>query len=99
MAEEKSQKTEIGSQKSEEKKSEASMVAPHPLGKGKKKTEEGLKPVEDLAEEAKLKPWETAGLLRAAGWAEGKQVTKNEFDSVLSAFRCRPQGGGRIQTN
>ncbi|MBI4621042.1 MAG: hypothetical protein HY739_12925 [Desulfobacterales bacterium] len=75
------------------------MIAPHPLGKGKKKIEEDLKPVEDLAEEAELKPWETAGLARAAGWTEGKQVTKNEFDSAVSAFRCRPQGGGRIQVS
>jgi len=77
-------------------KSAAAMVAPHPLGRGKRKKED-LRPVEELAEDAGLKPWEEAGLMRAAGWAEGKQVTKGRFDEALAAFRARPQGSGRLQ--
>ena len=94
MAEEKGQKAEDKTKKAE-KKVATSMVAPHPVGRNKKNQEE-LKLVEDLAEEAGLKHWETAGLMRAACWAEGKKVSQGQFDATLTAFRSRPQGGGRI---
>ena len=64
------------------------------------KTEPGpesqLVPVEELAAGARLKPWELAGLMRAAGWAPGKQVTVKVFEQAVAAFRNRPQGGGKI---
>ncbi|XPV77686.1 MAG: hypothetical protein ACNI27_07145 [Desulfovibrio sp.] len=50
-----------------------------------------LFPVEELAEE--LPRWEIAGLMRAAKWAEGKLVSKAEFESQLLKFRNRAQGG------
>lgn len=67
----------------------ASMVAQHPMG-GQ------LRPVDELAAEARLTTWELAGLARAAGWSPGKQVTEAEFATALSRFRSRPQGGGKI---
>ena len=60
------------------------------------KSSGGLMPVEELAEAKNIKSWEVAGLMRAAGWAPGKQVTKEDFDQTLGRFRRRPQGGGRI---
>ncbi|PKN67186.1 MAG: hypothetical protein CVU57_04335 [Deltaproteobacteria bacterium HGW-Deltaproteobacteria-15] len=65
-----------------------SMIAPHP---------NRLRPVEELAREENLKVWETAGLMRAAGWAAGKQVDRSEFNSMLASFRKRPMGGGRLR--
>ena len=61
-----------------------SMIAPHP---------NRLRPVEELAKAANLKAWETAGLMRAAGWAPGKQVDELAFNAGLIAFRKRPMGG------
>ena len=57
---------------------------------------ETLTPVEKLATDAELPAWELAGLMRAAGWAGGKQVTQIVFDKALAAFRNRGQGRGRI---
>jgi hypothetical protein len=57
---------------------------------------ETLTPVEKLAMDADIPAWELAGLMRAAGWAGGKQVTKTGFDKALAAFRNRGQGRGRI---
>lgn len=57
---------------------------------------EELKDVSGLAEDMGLKSWERAGLLSAAGWAEGKQVTRSAFEKALEGFRTRRQGGGRI---
>jgi hypothetical protein len=56
----------------------------------------GLQPVAELATAAGVKEWELAGLMRAAGWAEGKECTPEVFARALAAFRARPQGGGRI---
>ncbi|MBW2596984.1 MAG: hypothetical protein JRC93_13665 [Deltaproteobacteria bacterium] len=53
-----------------------------------------LSPIEELGRD--IKPWELAGLMRAAGWAEGKQVTAGDFKLALTKFRQRPQGGGKI---
>jgi hypothetical protein len=58
---------------------------------------EEMKPVETLAEEMNLASWETAGLMQAAGWSQGKAVTKATFVKALDNFRNRPQGGGRIE--
>lgn len=60
-----------------------------------KETEEELN-VAALAEKHSLPSWELAGLMKAAGWAPGKQVTDTAFQNALSKFRKRPQGGGRI---
>ncbi len=79
--------------KEKKKEGGTSMIAPHPMSKKKK---EELRPVEDLARDAGLPPWEAAGLMRAASWAGGKEVDQKTFDSALAAFRKRPQGGGRI---
>jgi len=99
-------KTEDGSQKTEVKKWENKSVSSKPeagsnAGQGsglakKKKSKPEIMPVEELAEAEGIKSWEVAGLMRAAGWAPGKQVSKGEFDLALGRFRRRPQGGGRI---
>ena len=56
-----------------------------------------LFPVEQLAESCGLPAWETAALTAAAGWANGKQLSEEQFQTVLANFRRRPQGGGRIE--
>lgn len=60
-----------------------------------KKDTEPVRPVERLAEEARLRSWETAGVMRLSGWAPGKEVTQSEFEEALARFRSRPMGGGR----
>ena len=49
-----------------------------------------------LAEKSALPSWELAGLMQAAGWAPGKQITETAFNDALKRFRNRPLGGGRI---
>jgi hypothetical protein len=72
------------------------LTAPkRPESTGTKK--EALSPVETLAETNGLLSWETAGLMKAAGWAQGKQVSEKQFQQALTKFRNRPQGGGRIK--
>lgn len=56
-------------------------------------------PVEDitvLAENDNIPAWELAGIMKAAGWAEGKRISGDEFTAAVKKFRNRPQGGGRI---
>lgn len=60
------------------------------------KEKEKLEDVEVHALASSVPDWEVAGLMRAAGWAPGKQVTKTVFNDTLEKFRNRPQGGGRI---
>lgn len=63
---------------------------------GKKSTAKKLLPVETLAADLKIPAWELAGMMRAAGWAEGKQVAADEFADTLQRFRIRQVGGGKI---
>ncbi|OQY20079.1 MAG: hypothetical protein B6I36_02220 [Desulfobacteraceae bacterium 4572_35.1] len=62
----------------------------------KKASAKDLQPVESLAVDLSIPPWELAGMMRAAGWAEGKQVTADEFADALQRFRSRRVGGGKI---
>lgn len=74
-------------------------MSKHLTGKklpGETLTGEELFPVEDLAKAEDLPSWEAAGLMAAAGWAPGKQVSKTDFREKLKIFKNRPQGGGRI---
>lgn len=57
---------------------------------------EELVPVETLAADAGMPAWERAALMRAAGWAPGKQIARSAFDDARAAFNRRPQGGGTI---
>lgn len=52
--------------------------------------------VQKIAGQRGIPEWETAGMMRAVGWASGKQVTKTQFETALTNFRNRRQGGGRI---
>ncbi len=61
-----------------------------------KKAGPALYPVEELAEQLGVAAWELAGLMRAARWAEGKQVSEAEFTQALQNLRSRPLGGGVI---
>lgn len=61
----------------------------------KKKLEEiTLQDVDELGK--KLPGWELAALKRAVGWADGKQVSPEDFDTVLNKFRGRATGSGKI---
>lgn len=55
-----------------------------------------LHDVAELGRNKGMKPHEIAGLTVAKGWAPGRQVSEEEFDAALEAFRNRRQGGGRI---
>jgi hypothetical protein len=66
------------------------------MARPRKKVVGELQPVVKLAAKRAIPGWELAGLMRAAGWAEGKQVTADEFDSALQRFRERRIGGGAI---
>ena len=74
------------------KGSPESMVAP----KSREQASPALYLVEDLATERNLAVWFVAGLRQATDWAEGKMVTREEFDTALGRFSARPQGSGRI---
>lgn len=73
------------------KGSPQSMVAPQ-----SREQASALYLVEDLASERNLASWFVAGLRQATGWAEGKRVTREEFDTAAARFAARPQGSGKI---
>lgn len=73
----------------DEKRASKSMVAQHPPATGE------LLPLETLAEGCGYSNARLAGLRRFKGWAEGKQVTPDEFSDAVIAFERRPMGGGR----
>jgi hypothetical protein len=77
-------------------KEERPKIRPLSAARAKKPAVKELQPVEELAAEFKVKPWELAGLMRAARWSSGKQVARAAFVGALSRFRDRRQGGGRI---
>lgn len=52
--------------------------------------------IQALGAQNKVPGWEMAGLMRAAKWAPGKQVTQDQFAQALAMFRDRRQGSGRI---
>lgn len=80
-----------------EKKPEAVAKKTAPPEKKAVKPDAGkLFPVKALAGAAGVPAWELAGLMRAAGWADGKQVTPAAFGAAMAKFRNRPQGGGSI---
>jgi hypothetical protein len=66
-----------------------SMVAP------KSKAQEKLQPIDELAGERGMPAPQLAGMCRANGWAEGKQVTATEFETAMTAYIRRPMGSGR----
>ena len=59
------------------------------------KPDDPLVAVSAFAESAGLFDWETAGMVRFAGWTPDKRVTAEEFNDALKQFRKRPMGGGR----
>jgi len=71
------------------KRTATSMVAQHPPVDGT------LQPLEKLAAECGMPAPALAGMCRAKGWAEGKQVTATEFESAMTAYIKRPMGSGR----
>ena len=66
-----------------------SMVAP------KSRQQEKLQPVDELAAERGMPAALLAGMCRANGWADGKQVPASEFESAMTAYASRPMGSGR----
>ena len=67
-----------------------SMVAP------KSRAQEKLQPVAELAGERGMPATSLAGMCRANGWADGKQVTASEFETAMTAYTRRPMGSGRV---
>jgi hypothetical protein len=63
------------------------MVAP------KSTAQEKLQPVAELAAERGMPAPHLAGMCRAKGWADGKQVTATEFETAMTAYMRRPMGG------
>lgn len=66
-----------------------SMVAP------KSTAQERLQHVEELAGERGMPSPQLAGMCRANGWADGKQLTATEFETAMTAFISRPMGSAR----
>uniref|UniRef100_C6E6Q6 Uncharacterized protein n=1 Tax=Geobacter sp. (strain M21) TaxID=443144 RepID=C6E6Q6_GEOSM len=66
------------------------MVAPKSTAQ-----EQRLQPVEELAAERGVPAHALAGMRRYYGWADGKQVSAEEFESKMAAYRVRPMGSGR----
>jgi hypothetical protein len=96
MAEKQKDEFQNKGDESKEAQSSRPKVESSKLKAQKPATSNELAPVEELAGHAGITSWELAGLMRAAGWAPGKQATKEEFGRALDRFRKRPQGGGRI---
>jgi hypothetical protein len=74
---------------SKENEAPTSMVAP------KSKAQEKLQPVTELAAERAMPGHALAGMCRANGWVEGKQLTGSEFESAMTAYIRKPMGAGR----
>lgn len=68
----------------------ASMVAPKSRAQ-----QERLQPLDELAGERGMPAPMLAGMCRANGWADGKQVTATEFETAMTAYVRRPMGAGR----
>lgn len=66
-----------------------SMVAP------KSKEQVKLQPLAELAAERGMPAPALAGMCRANGWAEGKQLDAEEFEQAMEVYRQRPMGGNR----
>lgn len=66
-----------------------SMVAP------KSKAQEKLQQLEELAGERGMPATALAGMCRANGWADGKQLTATEFETAMTSYINRPMGSGR----
>jgi hypothetical protein len=76
-------------------KSEAVKASQAVKAKPAPKQAEPLAPVEQYAAEANLKTWQIAALRRYAKWADGKQITRSQFDAAVSGFKSRVMGGGK----
>jgi len=74
----------------EKRRKEMSMVAPKSAAQ-----ELRLQPVTVLAMERGVPEHAIAGMCRFYGWAEGKQLTAEDFESAMNAYRVRPMGQGR----
>ncbi|WP_291325248.1 hypothetical protein [Desulfovibrio sp. UCD-KL4C] len=61
----------------------------------KEKTE-ALKPISDLAQEAKMPTWKVMAMCRASGWATDKLVSEREFKTALSSFESKAMGGTHV---
>ena len=73
-----------------ENENPVSMVAP------KSNAQEKLQPIEELAAERAVPLPALAGMSRANGWAEGKQLTGAEFETAMSDYIRKPMGSGRV---
>ncbi len=70
-------------------KKPVSMVAP------KSKAQERLQPVDELAAERGMPAPALAGMMRANGWVDGKQLTGSEFECAMDSYIRKPMGSGR----
>ncbi len=51
----------------------------------------------ELANRHRVPAWQQAALVRLMGWAEGKQVTEEEYTAALESLKIRRVGGGRME--
>lgn len=47
---------------------------------------EELRPIEELAAEAKIPAWQLAGVMSAKNWAKGKKLTSKELQKEIQTF-------------
>lgn len=53
-----------------------------------------LKSAEDWAVEKQTKPYVLAGVMQAAGWAEGRVMSEAVFDGTVATWLNSPVSGG-----
>jgi hypothetical protein len=75
--------------KSEGGRGQGRMVAPRPAPVP-------MQPVTELAAERNVPQTALAGMCRHYNWAEGKQLSADEFESAMTAYQAKPMGCGRI---
>lgn len=83
--------------KDRDAKSDRDVTSEHVIKPEQNVKKPQLHELEELAAMRGVPAWELAGMMRAAEWAKGRQVSAEQFDSALAKFRKRPQGGGKIK--
>ena len=54
-----------------------------------------LENMDELAARFRVPQWQQAALVRFMGWAPGKRVSAQEYETALDALLSRRMGGGR----
>lgn len=54
--------------------------------KGAQESSKEIRPIEELAAEAKVPAWQLAGVMSAKNWAKGKKLTLSELQKAIQTF-------------